>query len=247
MTHVIDIFLEADRARSAGVAMTPRSKNDKEYFPQDWFTDRLNAVGLTHAANGRNSYPDFWVGDAAAAPPVEGFEIKSLSFATGRPARADFDSNSTVPSGRKDGHDVFVVFFLYTGAGANPRPVDSLVIAHTDLINADHDVAGAHFNAGIPGFGSYGDGHIRNRKMYRFPHPYTIEPSLIGRCSLVVPTAWSISDPRLVKVTTLQRTVHAHRVRSYTIDLQDQEHPTVNLEASPQAGHVIGFDVFEAR
>ncbi len=225
--------------------MTPRSANDKEYFPQDWFIDRLNALGTPYQQQVRNSYPDFWVGDLSHQPK-EGFEIKSLSFANGRPARKDYDSNSTVPSGKKDGHDVFLVFFLYTGSGASPRPVHSLVIAHTDLVNADHQIAGDHYNAGIPGFGSYADGHIRNRKMYRFPHPYEMLPSSIGQCRLITPAEWNLNDPRLTKVDSVQRTIAADQVQKYTIDLQHQQSPIITTIPYPDAGQVRDFDVWEA-
>ncbi|MEJ2388683.1 MAG: hypothetical protein P8Y27_15670 [Chromatiaceae bacterium] len=59
MTHSIEIFLAAQRAISASVHMIPRSANDKEYFPQDWFADRVRELGLLCAQQGRNSYPDF--------------------------------------------------------------------------------------------------------------------------------------------------------------------------------------------
>ena len=245
MSHAVEVFLEAHCARQAGVAMIPRSPRDKEFFPQDWFIDRLQATGLPYVQNGRNSYPDFWVGEATT-PTVEGFEIKSLSYATGKPARADYDSNSTVPSGKKDGRNIFLVFFLYTSTGASPRPVHSLVFAHTDLVNADHQIAGDHINAGVAGFGSYGDGNIRNRKMYRFPHPYALRPALVGRCSLIVPASWRLRDARLRHVGTIARTVALHRVRKYTIDLQDQANPIVDTEPYPNAGERLEFEVFEA-
>jgi hypothetical protein len=80
MTHCIDIFVAAAAAVAGGMAMTPRSANDKEYFPQDWFADRISELGLPFHAQGRNSYPDFWVGDEETTP-IEGYEIKSLAFA----------------------------------------------------------------------------------------------------------------------------------------------------------------------
>lgn len=86
MTHCVDLFLEANRAVIAGVHMVPRSNDDKEYFPQDWFIDRLNAIGLPYKQQGRNSYPDFLIG-SGQKPPFEGYEIKSLGFARGPPAR----------------------------------------------------------------------------------------------------------------------------------------------------------------
>jgi len=246
MTHSIEIFLAAQRAIDAGIRMIPRSANDKEYFPQDWLADRVSELGLPCAQQGRNSYPDFWVGDDVHGP-VEGYEIKSLAFANGRPARKDYDSNSTIPSGRKEGRDVFLVFFLYTGSGADPRPVHSLCIAHGDLINADHDVAAAHVNEGIEGFGSYGDGFIRDRKMYRFPHPFTLHPAGLSRCRLIVPSGWTVSDPRLERVDTVDRTVSARSLRGYSIRLDGKTKAIKDTVARNDAGQVRSFDVFESR
>jgi hypothetical protein len=226
--------------------MIPRSANDKEYFPQDWFEERVSTLGLTLHQQGRNSYPDFWVGDAAQ-PPCEGYEIKSLAFANGRPARKDYDSNSTIPSGSKDGRDLFLVFFLYTGAGVSPRPVHSLCIAHGDLINADHEVAAAHVNDGIEGFGSYGDGFIRDRKMYRFPQPFTLDPTGIGRCRLILPVEWGLSDPHLVQVGTLERTIFATSLDSYSVYLDGKTKPAKNGTPRADAGTMRRFSVFEHR
>jgi hypothetical protein len=246
MTHSIEIFFAAQRAISASVHMIPRSANDKEYFPQDWFADRVRELGLLYAQQGRNSYPDFWVGNDAHLP-VEGYEIKSLAFANGRPARKDYDSNSTIPSGRKEGKDVFLAFFLYTGSGASPRPVHSLCIAHGDLINADHDVAAAHVNEGIDGFGSYGDGFIRDRKMYRFPHPFTLHPEGLSRCRLIVPVGWGVADPRLKRVDTLDRAISARSLRGYSIRLDGKTKVIKDVDARDDARQVRSFDVFEYR
>ena len=246
MSHSIEIFLAAHQAIAAGVDMIPRSTNDKEYFPQDWFAARVDELGLPLHPQGRNSYPDFWIG-GDAQPPVEGYEIKSLAFANGKPARKDYDSNSTIPSGRKDERDVFLVFFLYTGSGANPRPVHSLCIAHGDLVNADHEVAAAHINEGIEGFGSYGDGFIRDRKMYRFPQPYTLDPTGIGRCRLILPSEWAVCDPRLVQVGTLDRAISNSALESYSIHLDGKTRPTTHANPRPDAGAVRQFQVFERR
>jgi len=244
MTYSIDIFLAAHQAIAAGTHMIPRSTNDKEYFPQDWFADRVGSLGLPLHPQGRNSYPDFWVGDDAR-PPREGYEIKSLAFSNGRPARKDYDSNSTIPSGHKDGRDTFLVFFLYTGSGASPRPAHSLCIAHGDLINADHEAAAAHINEGIARFGSYGDGFIRDRKMYRFPQPFTLDPAGIGRCRLILPEQWAISDPRLIQVETLERTIFAASLDSYCVYLDGKTSPTTHGNPRPDAGQVRRFQVFE--
>lgn len=222
--------------------MTPRSANDKEYFPQDWFLARLSEVtNYVCEQSGRNSYPDFWV---SSGNQKEGYEIKSLAFANGRPARKDIDFNSTIPLGKKGGNDVFLVFFLYTGSGANPRPIHSLVIAHADIINSDHELADSHENHAIRGFGSYGDGFIRDRKMYVLPHPLTIYPQGLGKATLIVPSAWNVNGTHLKKSECIERIHSSERLRGYTIDLWGSD-PTQLTETAPASGQALKFDVFE--
>ena len=224
------------------VRMTPRSANDKEYFAQDWFIDRLEAVGLPYVQQGRNSYPDFWVGEGDGR---EGHEIKSLAFTRGRPARKDIDFNSTIPSGLKEGSAVFIVFVLYTGRGNDPRPVHSISVAHGDLINADHALADEHLNVAVHDFGSFADGFIRNRKMYVFPHPITIDEDGLGRNRLIVPSEWNISDDRLQKVKTIDRVVAQETIDRYTIRLRGRGEAEVVSVSAEDAGKVLRFDVFE--
>lgn len=229
-------------AVSKGETMKPHSANDKEYFAQDWFAARLKEGKLAYNQQGRNSYPDFLVTRAAL---TEGYELKALGFTKGKPARKDIDFNSTIPSGKKGGRDVFLVFFLYTGTKAKARTVCSLAIAHADLINSDHKLADDHVNVAIHGFGSYGDGFIRDRKMYVFPHPLEIYPYGIGRSSLILPKSWNISDPRIKKVGSLQRTVSKDEVDGFTIKLRGKRGPTVTKTPATNAGVTIEFDVFE--
>lgn len=241
-THAVNVFVEMVGACRRRIAMNPRSANDKEYFAQDWFIDRLNAVGVPSAQQGRNSYPDFWVGDTDLR---EGYEVKSLAFTHGRPARSDIDFNSTIPSGRKNGSDVFLVFFLYTGAGADARPVHSISLAHGDLLNADHGLADEHLNVAVHNFGSYADGFIRNRKMYVFPHPITTDTDGLGRMRLIVPQAWNIDDPRVRKVKTIQRSIAAESIDRYTIRLRGRGQAEVVTTPASNAGQQFAFDVFE--
>lgn len=244
VTHCAAVFLAACQAVRAGIEMVPKSRLDKEYFAQDWFVERLTAIGLPFQQQGRNGYPDFWVGDEHH-PPVEGYEVKSLAFARGKPARKDFDSNSTIPSGRRQDRDVFLAFFLYEGTAGSLRTVQSLAVAHTDLINDDHEIAAAHVNESIHGFGSYGDGFIRNRKMYVFPHPFTIDSGGIGRRRLIVPTEWRLEHSRLVRVGALERPVATDSIRGYSVDLLRQGAQCVEKAPSPRAGRIRTFDVFE--
>lgn len=245
MTHSADIFIAAARAVGEEVKMQPRSENDKEYFPQDWFRERLREVGVPFEQQGRNAYPDFWVGGEESAAPLEGYEVKSLSFSAGRPARKDYDSNSSLPSGKKAGRDVFLVFFLYTGSGLDPRPVHSLAVTHMDLVNCDHAVADAHMNVGVGEFGSYADGFIRNRKMYRFPHPFQLYSEGLGRCSLIVPATWAMDAPGLRRTGRITRRVAEETIVGYTIDLHRQGEPQVRKEKNPEGGRARAFDVFE--
>jgi hypothetical protein len=88
-------------------------------------------------------------------------------------------------------------------------------------------------NVSIRNFGSYADGFIRSRKMYVFPHPITIDPSGLGRQRLIVPQSWNIGDPRLVKVSTLIRTVAAQAVDSFTFICMAAARPTPTICPTP--------------
>jgi hypothetical protein len=222
--------------------MEPRSANDKEYFAQDWFIDRLESLGLPFVQQGRNSYPDFWVGEGDSR---EGYEIKSLAYARGKPARKDIDFNSTIPSGLKEGSTVFLVFFLYTGRGNEKRSVHSISLAHGDLINADHELADEHLNVAIHRFGSFADGFIRNRKMYVFPHPITVDNSGLGRNRLIVPSAWRLSDPRIRKVRDIRRTIAPEGIDSYTIRLRGRGQAEVVSLPVDEGGKVYRFSAHE--
>lgn len=241
-THAADIFCEMCEACKQGVRMQPRSANDKEYFAQDWFIDRLKALELPYIQQGRNSYPDFWVGKNDNR---EGYEIKSLAFTRGKPARKDIDFNSTIPSGCKQGSTVFLVFFLYTGRGADERPVHSISLAHGDLINADHELADEHLNVSVHEFGSFADGFIRNRKMYVFPHPISLDNDGLGKNRLIVPSTWDVSDSRITKVQTIDRTVARETVDRYTIRLRGRGQAEVVKVPAENAGKRYQFDVFE--
>jgi hypothetical protein len=252
-THAVTLFLEMVGAIRSRVLMKPRSPSDKEYFAQDWFIDRLRVTPLKFQQQGRNSYPDFWVYDDAVK---EGYEIKSLAFVaptpmqaqqglSGKPARKDLDFNSTIPSGRKNNSDTFLVFFLYTGTGAADRAVQTLSVAHGDLINADHGVADKHINIAIKEFGSFGDGFIRNRKMYVFPHPVEIDRTGLGRNRLIVPATWNVTDDRLTRVASISRIVAKQSVGSYTVNLHGGK-AKIRRKPYANAGQALAFDVFEA-
>jgi hypothetical protein len=141
---------------------------------------------------------------------------------------------------------VFLVFFLYTGTGGEERSVHSISLAHGDLINSDHALADEHLNVAVHEFGSFADGFIRNRKMYVFPHPITIDLDGLGRDRLIVPQEWAVlRDKRLRKVKTIDRVIADQTVDSYTIRLRGRGEAEVNSEPTPDAGKVLRFDVFE--
>lgn len=242
-TNATKIFLQMVRAARRGEHMKPRSANDKEYFAQDWFAARLRAAGVDFEQQGRNSYPDFLVHTA----PSEGYEVKSLRFDKGKPARKDIDFNSTIPSGKKDGRDVFLAFFLYEGTGKAARSAHTISLAHADLINADHGVADEHLNVAVHEFGSYGDGFIRNRKMYVFPHPVAIDPGGVRRHRLIVPAEWQVSDNKLKKVDTIERVIADRAIDEYTIKLRGRAKAAVRTTPNVDAGKTLVFDVLEAR
>lgn len=56
-----------------------------------------------------------------------------------------------------------------------------------NYINNDYELHKSHKNTRETGFGSYGDGMIRNRKMYVFPHPLT-DPDIRGKTVIISPT-----------------------------------------------------------
>ena len=242
VTTSVEIFLEMVQAVSSGVQMVPRSAGDKEYFAQDWFADRLKALNLAFKPQGRNRYPDFIVDGKVR----EGFEVKSLRFANSKPARKNIDFNSTIPSGRKDGMDTFLVFFLYTGTGSSNRGVHTISLAHADLINSDHGVADEHINVAVHQFGSFGNGFIRNRKMYVFPHQISLDASGLGRIRLIVPSTWGLVNPGLKRVGTLSRQVCSEAVDSYTIKLHGKGDAVIHRVPYANAKEIKEFEVFEA-
>lgn len=232
--------LFAKCAEAFEVAMQPRSAGDKEYFAQDWLAARLDELGWPYMISGRNTYPDFWVGED---DELFGVEVKSLAFARNRPARADFDTNSTIPTGSKDGRDVYTAFFLYTGIGADPRPIHSFCFLHGDFLNADHELV--HENRAVHGFASYGDAFIRNRKMYVFRTPFTILPNLLGKVRMIVPGGTKLADtvPALAAVDSVEREWAIERVVAYNVDLTSNE-ITPTRTHSPNAGRRVEFEVY---
>ena len=134
-----------------------------------------------------------------------GIECKSLEASHqfvetgGRvPCRTTIDFNSTVPCGQENYKGKFE---RYTPLRGQPIPIFyalglygkieeenrvlSVLLVNGNYINRDYSLHQAHQNISRGGFGSYGDGRIRERKMYIFPNPMT-DPDLVGTVSLVL-------------------------------------------------------------
>jgi len=147
-------------------------------------------------------HPDFVLEHAGARI---GIECKSLEASrqfteTGKgvPCRTTIDFNSTVPCGREDYRGKFgryislrgrplVTFYalgLYGEVEGEAR-ILSFLLVDGNYINRDYSLHRRHRNVSRGGFGSYGDGRIRERKMYIFPNPLT-DPDLVGSVSLIV-------------------------------------------------------------
>lgn len=109
----VDIFLGAQKAIVDGKLIYRSNRGDKEFHYQNWFSDRLDDLGILHEAGGRNSYPDFRL-----VRQTEGYELKGLAW----PGRdASYDANSQVPSGLHNGRTVFYVFRSLPGQSRRER------------------------------------------------------------------------------------------------------------------------------
>ncbi len=95
---ILDVFLACEAAIRRGELIRRVSRQDKEFYFQNWFQRRLKEVRLPFDTSGRNAYLDFRL-----VQPAEGFEVKGLCY----PGReANYDSNSQVPSGFHNGRTI---------------------------------------------------------------------------------------------------------------------------------------------
>lgn len=97
----------------------------------------------------------------------------------------------------------------------------SLLLVDGDYINRDYRLHCEHRNVSRGGFGSYGDGRIRERKMYIFPNPLT-DGDLVGTASLITQIeGLEVEYPSLAYVmpkvrctpTGKEYTFHVYRLR----------------------------------
>jgi hypothetical protein len=134
-----------------------------------------------------------------------GVECKSLEASagfvesgSGVPCRTTIDFNSTVPCGQErykgkfqrylglKGQPlrIFYALGLY-GEVEDENRVLSFLLVDGNYINRDYRLHEEHRNISRGGFGSYGDGRIRERKMYIFPN-LLIDEDLVDSMSLIV-------------------------------------------------------------
>lgn len=236
MNEVIEnVFLECARAIDASELITRVSSTDKEYSFQNWFCDRLSALGLNFDEPSRNAYPDFRLVDF----PV-GFEIKGLGF----PGReANYDCNSQVPSGRHNGREIYYIFGRYPALSKEKSyPVFDLVMCHGDFLNADHTYV--HKNKNLKGFGSYGDMMIRDRKMYVAPTPYALTSGTERQVTFIAPENFAPSRS-LKQAGAFSRIESEKLIRGYSFDMVSHELKPSYIP-NPSAGKKHPFKVFRS-
>ncbi len=209
----VDVFSQCVLSIRKGELIERVSSSDKEFHFQNWFSNRLSALGGLFEMGGRNSYPDFRIVDR-----TDGYEIKGLAY----PGRdANFDSNSQGPPGFHNGRNIYYVFGRYPKVPDGPSyPVLDLVICHGDFLNADHEYV--HKNKNVKGFGSYGDIMIRDRKMYVVPTPFRLAENLAHQQTLILPEDMTPTK-QFFKVGELSRREVDRLIVGYSFDLQTNE------------------------
>lgn len=224
------IFRKCVEAIRAGALIRRESKGDKEFHFQNWFSARLDELGINYDQGGGNSYPDFRM-----VKSTKGYELKGLAY----PGRdANFDSNSQVPTGFHNGRTIYYVFGRYPPKpDGNEFPVLDLVVCHGDFLNADHQYV--HKNRSVRGFGIYGDLMIRDRKMYVVPTPFHLVNGAANRRTLILPEGHEPGED-FVKVGGLVRHEAAAVVVGYTFNLQTNE-LTPETIPNPHAGREHRF------
>jgi len=154
-----------------------------------------------------------------------GIECKSLAASSrfvdtgdGPPCRTTIDFNSTVPCGQENykgkykpyaslrGQPITVFYALgLYGKIEDENRLVAFLLVDGNYINRDYALHRQHRNLSRGGFGSYGDGRVRERKMYIFPNPLT-DQDLLGKIALVTEEPDLASTfPRLTLVTVKHR------------------------------------------
>lgn len=238
---VEDIYLQCDRARSTGIHITRVSKEDKEFHVQNWFEARLNECGLTYYDHERNTYPDFRLRRHRL-----GIEVKGMAH-PGR--RADYDSNSQLPSGNHDSREIYYFFGRYPAdvGDRDTYPVTDLILCHGSFLNPDGGYL--HKNSSIPGFGAYGDISIRVRKMYVVPNPFSTTAAIHteGTTTLILPSETKPTADELVHVGDLTRIEADTIITRFEATVGGDQPMIVHTEPNPAAGREHRFSAYRAR
>ena len=231
----VRVFTQCVNAIRDGVMIRRVSSSDKEFHFQNWFRDRLHALGEHIETGGRNSYPDFRM-----VAHTDGFEAKGLAY----PGReASFDSNSQLPTGYYNGRNIYYVFGRYPKQpDGDTYPVLDLVICHGDFLNADREPH--RRNKSVKGFGSYGDILIRARRMYVVPTPFHLADGLAHRQTLILPSELSASG--LTNVGDLRRRECERLVVGYNYDRPTDDH-SAKLINNPTAGKEHHFTAWRVK
>lgn len=132
-------------------------QDSKELF-SDWFED---GIPYTIKHLGANDHPDAIIENV-------GFELKSIS------SNGQIQFNSTIPTGRFNHKGIVGECYYAIALYKKDRTFGQLhdfTICYGDYFNFDHAFAHSHMNSQEKGFGDYGDGVVRYRKMYQFPTP----------------------------------------------------------------------------
>jgi len=206
------------------------SAKDKEFHFQNWVEKRLEETKLPFEVSKRNTYPDFTMVNTE-----EGFEVKGLAY----PGRvATFDSNSQMPTGLHNGKTIYYVFGRYPSkTNDDEYPVIDLVVCHGDFLSADHIYV--HKNKSVPGFGSYGDISIRDRKMYVVPMPFALLDNVERNQTLILPAGESVGA-EFIEVGSVIRSEASELVVGYSFDLKTNELASKTVK-NPDAGKEHGF------
>lgn len=133
-------------------------KGNNELF-SDWFEDGLKTYTIEKL--GANAHPDLIVNGV-------GIELKSLK------TNSQIQFNSTIPCGgfkhgNIEGECYYAVARYKTER--NYGYLEDFTICDGDFLNHNREFAFSHQNDQETGFGDYGDGVVRHRKMYSFPSP----------------------------------------------------------------------------
>lgn len=159
LSTAIEVFhrscVKLQRHRNPNIYM----KNNDELL-SDWFLDGLQDLEPTSL--GANDHPDYIINGT-------GFELKSLR------GKGQIQFNSTIPCGgfihgELEGECYYVVARYITER--NYGYLVDYTIVDGDYFNHDRTWAFSHVNIQETGFGTFGDGVCRHRKMYSFPSPH---------------------------------------------------------------------------